>query len=160
MGNFGHVQGVTRIMNGHECNFRSKLEYRYAVYLDLLKDSGLLKNWLHEDPDMAIEFEHGRRGNVRGYLPDFAVQDLHGDWEVHETKGWFTPIDAKKIRAFVDGHDNKFILIFGGLRDTKSARAQYNRAKRLEPHIEATGGRIIWEADKTLFKPIKHLLDF
>ena len=159
MGNFGHVQAVTKIMNGQECHFRSKLEYRYAVYLNLLKDSGLKQDWVHEDPETAIEFEHGRRGNVRGYLPDFAVQDLQGDWEVHETKGWFTPIDAKKIRAFVDQNDNKFILIFAGLRDTKSKRAQYNRAKRLEPHIEATGGRIIWEADKTLFKPIKHLFD-
>lgn len=159
MGNFGHVRTVTRIMNGQECHFRSKLEYRYAVYLDLLKDQGLIQDWKHEPPEMAIEFEHGRRGNVRGYLPDFAIETNEGDWEVHETKGWFTPIDAKKIRAFVDQCDNKFWLIFGRLRDTKSARAQYNRAMRLKPHIEAKGGRIIWEADKTLFNPIKHLFE-
>lgn len=159
MSNFGHVQTVTRIMNGQECRFRSKLEYRYAVYLDLLKGQGHIVDWLYEPQEMAIDFEHGRRGNTRGYLPDFAVEVTDGDWEVHETKGYFTPIDAKKIRAFVEQCDNVFVLIFGGLRDTRSARAQYNRAKRLEPHIECKGGRIIWEGNKDLLKPIKHLLE-
>ena len=156
MGNFGHVKTVTTIMNGHKCNFRSKLEYRYAFYLDMLKQTGLILDWVHEDQEFFLEFEHGRRGNVRGYLPDFAVQVLDGSWEVHETKGYFPPIDAKKVRAFVDAFENKFVLVFGRLRDTKSARAQYNRAKRLEPH----GERIIWEANKELFKPIKSLFDY
>ena len=160
MPKFGHVKTATEILNGQECTFRSLLEYRYAIYLNLLKHCGEIADWVYEDPEMAIEFEHGRRGNVRGYLPDFAVQDTQGGWEVHETKGCFTPIDAKKIRAFLEQYDNKFLLVFGGLRDTKSARAQYNRAKRLEPHIEANKGRIIWEANKTLFKPIKHLFDY
>lgn len=156
MANFGHVRTHTTVIDAKTITFRSKLEYRYAVYLQTLKDSGHIQDWEYEPPGMAIEFEHGRRNNVRGYLPDFGVLPNDTDlWGMHETKGWFTPIDAKKIKAFAEQNDNPVTLIFGSLKNTKSAAAQYRRAKRLEPHIE----RIIWDANKSLFEPIKFMFE-
>ena len=156
MSNFGHVEKVTATIDGNTITFRSKLEYRYAVYLQTLKEAGHIHSWEYEPPGMAIEFEHGRRNNVRGYLPDFGVLPNDTDlWEMHETKGWFTPIDAKKIKAFAEQNDNPVTLIFGGLKNTKSKRAQFNRAEKIEPHIH----RIIWDANKSLFEPIKFMFE-
>ena len=156
MTEFGHVKKHTTIIDGKEITFRSLLEYRYAVYLETLKESGHIQAWEYEPPGMAIEFEHGRRNNVRGYLPDFGVLPNDTDlWECHETKGYFTPIDAKKMRAFAEQNDNPVVLIFGNLKNTRSQRAQYNRAKRLEPHIE----RIIWDANKSIFEKIKFMFE-
>ena len=162
MANFGHVKRYTTIMNGGEITFRSLFEYRYAVYLELLREQGHIQDWVYEDKEFELEFKHGRYGNTRKYIPDFAVLNLKDEWEVHETKGYFPPIDYTKIKAHVTERGNPFVLIFGRLKDgSKNAksRAQYNRAKRLEPHIEATGGRIIWEAEKDLLRPIKHLFE-
>ena len=155
MGNFGHVRAFTASADGQEHYWRSKLEYRYAVYLGVLREAGHILAWVYEDEELAIEFQHGRHNNTRKYLPDFGVQNLDGEWEVHETKGYFPPIDYTKIKAYVNERDNPFVLIFA----KKIYKAQKRRAERLLPHIEATGGRIIWEAEKDLFKPIKHVFE-
>ena len=156
MGNFGHVHKVTAEVGGKLCTFRSKLEYRYAVYLQLLKEQGHIKDWVHEPQDMVLEFEHGRYGNTRKYLPDFAVLNNEDEWEIHETKGWFPPIDYTKMKKCSEAWDNLITVIFANLTDCKSLRAQYTRAKRLEPHVH----RIIYDANKSIFKSIQHLFDF
>lgn len=154
MAQFGHVKRITECVGGHTITFRSKLEYRYAVYLQTLQDAGHIIAWEYEPPGMAIEFAHGRRGNVKGYLPDFGVLVKEDElWEMHETKGYFTPIDAKKIKAFAEQNDNPVTLIFAWMKDTKKNWRQFGRAKRLEPHIH----RIIWDANKSLFEPIKFM---
>jgi hypothetical protein len=152
MTNFGHIQRVTASVGMREFTFRSKLEYHYAVYLELLKSNGHIQQWEYEPEDMSIEFQHGPRNNTRKYLPDFAVLANDDEWEVHETKGYFPPIDATKLRKYADMHDNRIILIFGG----KVYGAQKRRVERLSKHIH----RVILGADKELFKPISHLFDY
>ncbi len=154
MSNKYGAQRVSREVGGKLCHFRSKLEYRYCVYLQLLKEQGEIKDWEYEPQDMAIEFQHGRRGNTRGYLPDFAVL-IDDVWEIHECKGMFNPIDYTKLKKYSEIHDNPVTLIFACLKNTKSSRTQYNRAERLEPHIH----RIIWNANEDIFKPISYLFD-
>jgi hypothetical protein len=157
MSNYGHVRSVTATVGGKTCHFRSKLEYRYAVYLELLKQQGHIEEWEYEPQHMKIEFEHGRIGNKRTYLPDFTVLYPGEEvWEIHETKGRFQPLDYKKLLKYSEMHGNPIVLIFASLTDCKSARAQYNRAKRLEKHIK----RVIYDANKSLFKPISHLFDY
>ncbi len=164
MSSYGHVQPVDTVIGGKACYFRSKLEYRYAVYLQLLKEQGHIEEWEYEPRHMSIEFEHGRQGNKRTYLPDFAVLypdaqiDVEGDciWEIHETKGRFMPLDYKKLKKYSEMHGNPIVLIFAGLTNCKSLRAQYNRAEKLEAHIK----RVIYDANKSLFKPIKHLFEY
>ena len=149
------AQRVSREVGGKVCHFRSKLEYRYAVYLQLQKEQGYIKDWEYEPLHMAIEFQHGRYGNTRKYLPDFAVLTNDDVSEVHETKGMFNPIDYTKLKKYSEMHGNPIVLIFANLKNTKSSRAQYNRAKRLKPHIY----RIIWQANKDIFKNICFLFD-
>jgi hypothetical protein len=158
MSNFGHVKKVTASVGGKEITFRSKLEYRYAVYLELLREQGHIFAWEYEPEELMHEFQHGRHNNTRVYIPDFAVIK-DGKCEVHECKGYFPPIDYTKIKNFVDDNENPFVLIFGYV-STKpkkpKGQAQLRRIQRIEKHVD----RVIYDANKTIFKPIKHLFEF
>lgn len=149
------AQRVSREVGGELCHFRSKLEYRYAVYLQLQKEQGYIKDWEYEPLHMAIEFEHGRYGNTRKYLPDFAVLTNDDVSEVHETKGMFNPIDATKLKKYSEMHGNPIVLVFACLTNCRSHRRDFNRAKRLEPHIK----RIVYTANRDLFQPIRWMFD-
>ena len=149
MGNFGHVERVTREVGGKTCTFRSKLEYRYAVWLQLQKEQGIILEWWYEDE--VLELVSRKFRDPITYIPDFTVQTPDGSYEFHECKGWFTSKSATKLRLAADQYENPVTLIFAA----KPNRVQYNRAKHLEPHIK----RIIWSADRDIFKPIKQLFN-
>lgn len=153
MTNFGHVQRYTKEVGGKLCNFRSKLEWRWAVWLQLQKEQGLIKDWWYESPDTLLTLETERFKNKKMYLPDFVIETLDGEYEYHETKGYFTPKDYTKIKLAAQQYDNPITLIFANLTNCKSMRAQYGRAQRLEPHIK----RVIYDANKTIFKKIKFM---
>lgn len=155
MSNFGHVERVTQEVGGKTCTFRSKLEYRWAIWLQLQKEQGLIIEWWYEDEILELESEKFK-DPIR-YIPDFTIQTESG-FEFHETKGWFTSPSATKIKLAAIQYENPIILIFANLSSeskNKKTRAQYNRAKRLEPHIK----RVIYNADRDIFKPIKHLFE-
>jgi len=149
MSNFGHVEKVTMEVGGKTCTFRSKLEYRYAVWLQLQKEQGLILEWLYEDE--VLELESRKFRDPIKYIPDFTIETPDGEHEFHETKGWFTSKSATKLRLMADQYENPITLIFAA----KPNRVQYNRAKHLEPHIK----RIIYDADKTIFKKIRYLFE-
>ena len=148
MSNFGHVERVTQEVGGKTCTFRSKLEYRWAVWLQLQKEQGLIMEWWYEDEILELESEKFK-DPIR-YIPDFTIQTENG-FEFHETKGWFTAPSATKIKLAATQYENPITLIFAA----KPNRVQYNRAKRLEPHIK----RIIYNADRDIFRPIRHLFE-
>ncbi len=155
MVDFGHVKRVTRSVGGKEITFRSKLEYRYAEYLQLLQETGEIQAWDYESESVILKQPYHR--NKREYLPDFWVL-VDGEWEIHETKGYFPPKDYTKLKMTADQYDNKVVLIFASMAENpKSAkiRAQKNRALRLEPHIH----RIIWNANRDIFKKISFRFD-
>ena len=152
MSNFGCVVKAIKVVGGKTCNFRSKLEYRYAVWLQLQKEQGLILEWYYEDE--VLELESRKFRDPIRYIPDFTVQTPDG-YEFHETKGWFTSPSATKIRLAAEQYENPITLIFANLTNCKSLRAQYNRAKHLEPHIK----RIIYNADRDIFKKIQHLFE-
>jgi len=149
MSNFGHVEKVTMEVGGKTCTFRSKLEYRYAVWLQLQKEQGLILEWLYEDE--VLELESRKFRDPIKYIPDFTIETPDGEHEFHETKGWFTSKSATKLRLMADQYENPITLIFAA----KPNRVQYNRAKHLEPHIK----RIIWNANRDIFKKIEHLFE-
>ncbi len=198
--NFGHVQRVTKEVGGKTCTFRSLLEFRWCVWLQLQKEQGLINDWFFEDPDTFLELTE-RSGNKRGYLPDFCVEvfKFHNrppegsarcpscgytywdcvtqgdhrlcgkldppqpdDWyayEYHETKGWFSQKDYTKIKLASQQYDNPITLIFANLNansKNSKTRANRDRAERIEKLIK----RVIYDAQKTIFKPIKHLFEF
>jgi hypothetical protein len=144
-------------MNGHECNFRSIFEYHWAEYVQLRMDNGEIENWWYEDEESFCEIQIGKGFHARNkvYRPDFTIQYPGGYIEFEETKGYFPPKDYTKMRAYADQYDTPLTLIFAKLRDTKSARKQYNRADRLSKHISG----VIYEAEKEILNDIQHLFD-
>ena len=163
MANWGKVVPVTAEVGGRGITFKSKLEYYWAVYSQLRKEQGIILDWWYESEKALIKYKTGR---VDFYRPDFliAYYDKSSKWgddrfEFEETKGWFQAKDYTKMKLFAKQYDNPLTLIFANLTNCKSARLQYGRAKRLEKLLESNGGRVIYDADKTIFKPIKHLFD-
>ena len=153
MSNFGRVKRVTKEVGGRAITFRSLLEYRWAIWCQFRKEQGIILDWWFEDAPIEIETKYFK--NKKLYLPDFTVRMPDGLCEFEETKGYFPPKDYTKIKLAAEQYVNPITLIFARLTNCKSLRAQYNRAKKLEPHIK----RIIFDANKTIFKPIRGLFD-
>ena len=151
MSNFGHVEKVTREVGGRTCTFRSKLEYRWAVWCQLRKEQGIIEDWLYEDEKIEVTTKCGDR---KYYRPDFTIKTQDG-YEFEETKGHFTPKDYTRMRLTAEQYENPLTLIFAGLTDCKSLRTQYNRAVRLEPFLK----RVIYNANRDIFKKIEHLFE-
>ena len=74
-------------IGGKHCKFRSKQEYKYAKYLELLKMSGEIVDWDYEPVKFDFKERHRKRGQ---YTPDFRVQVKVGKnkyrYEFHEVK--------------------------------------------------------------------------
>ena len=156
MANFGHVERVTAEVGGKTCTFRSKFEYRWSVWCQLRKEQGWIADWWFEDAETLLELETKYFKNKKMYLPDFTILTSDGEYEYEEIKGYFPAKDYTKIKLAAEQYDNPITLIFESLTNCKSMKAQYNRAKKLEPHIK----RVIYDAKKTIFKPIRGLFEF
>ncbi len=156
MSNFGHVQRVTESVGGKEYTFRSKLEYKWAVWCQLRKEQGIIIDWWYEDEETLLELETKYFGNKKQYLPDFCIQTEDG-YEYEETKGYFPPKDYTKIKLAAEQYDNPITLIFANLTNCKSMRAQYNRARKLELNRNLKIKRVIYDANKSIFKKISGL---
>ncbi len=154
MSNFGHVQRITREVGGKVYTFRSKLEYKWAVWCQLRKEQSIIIDWWFEDEETLLELETRYFKNKKLYLPDFTIQTTDG-YEYEETKGWFPAKAYTKIKLAAEQYENPITLIFANLTNCKSLRPQFNRAKKLERHIK----RVIYDADKTIFKQISGLFD-
>lgn len=159
MGQIANVKRITVMTEKGEITFRSKLEYRWYIYCQLRKEQGLIQDWYYEDPETLLELEQAYKGNKRGYLPDFTILTNEGTYEYEELKGYFPAKDYTKLKLASEQYENPLTLIFANLpadsRNTKT-RAQRARAERLERHIK----RVIYDAKKTIFEPIKHLFEF
>lgn len=157
---YGNITVTAYVGDMDEITYKSMLEYRYAVYLSMLKQAGEIKNWWYENPAMRIDFDHGRKGNVRGYLPDFSVELNDGSFEIHETKGMMTQLDVKKLRAFAEQRpDAPIHLIFADLPEV-SKNAKKQTQIRLVQNIEPFLARLVRNANRDLFKPIKFMMDY
>lgn len=77
--------------------FRSEWEARYARYLETLKSTGAILEWLHEP--QTFWFEKIKRG-TRSYLPDFKVIQPDGSHYWVEVKGYFDAKSLTKIKRF------------------------------------------------------------
>ena len=155
MSNFGHVQRLTKSIDGRVYTFRSKLEYKWAVWCQLRKEQGIILDWWYEDAETLLELETAYYKNRKLYLPDFTIQTSTDNYEFEETKGWFPPKDYTKIKLAAEQYENPITLIFANLTNCKNLRTQFRRAKRLEKHIK----RVIWNADRDIFQKISYLFD-
>ena len=114
-------------------------------------------DWWYEDPETLLDLVTPRLRNKKLYLPDFVIQTEDG-YELEETKGYFPPKDYTKLKLAAEQYKNPITLIFANLNDhskNSKIRAQFSRAKKLEPFLK----RIIWNANKDIFKPIQGLFE-
>jgi len=152
MSNFANVKRYTKIMNGRECNFRSIFEYHWAEYCQLRKDNGEIEDWYYEEETVQIEYiDHKNRVHYKDYTPDFKIVYPGGDHiEFEETKGWLQTKDATKMRKYSEQYETPLVVVF----QNKMYKKQQRTAERLSKHVQ-----VIWEAEKYILKPIKHLFD-
>lgn len=155
MANFGKVKPIRAIVGDRDITFRSKMEYRWAVWCVIRKAQGIILDWEYESVEVKVKT---KLGEIKIYRPDFTIMDA-GLPRYEETKGWFTSKDYTKMKLFAEQYDNPLTLIFANLTNCKSAKLQFGRAKRLEKLLESNGGRVIYDAQKTIFRKIKHLFE-
>lgn len=108
-----------REIDGVRIFFRSRWEFNYALYLNLLKKSGEISNWEHE-PE-TFWFENIKRG-CRSYLPDFRVTDSNGQICFHEVKGWMDPRSKTKIKRMAKYHPNVKLRVIDKLWFRQNAK--------------------------------------
>jgi len=75
--------------------FRSKWEANYAIYLDFLVKTKVIKDWEFEA--QTFFFDKIKSGTKK-YIPDFKITNLDGSVEFHEVKGFEVAKDRTKWR--------------------------------------------------------------
>lgn len=90
--------------------FRSRWEFRYALYLQMLKENKHITDWWHE-PD-TFYFEGIKRG-TNNYKPDFKVEFPSGKVEYFEVKGYETSKDRTKYKRMKKYHPNIILHVVG-----------------------------------------------
>lgn len=96
-GTRGSWKSDWRTIGGKNKFFRSRWEANYARYLESQKESGEIKEWLHE-PE-TFWFLEIKRGS-RSYLPDFKVIRNDDSFFWVEVKGYMCPRSKTKIKRF------------------------------------------------------------
>lgn len=95
-------------IGGKRCFFRSRWEYRYALYLELMKTHGHVTDWEHEP--LTFWFEGIKRG-VTSYKPDFKVVFPSNNVEWFEVKGYETAKDRTKYKRMAKYHPQVVLRI-------------------------------------------------
>ena len=95
-------------VGGKRCFFRSRWEYRYALYLELMKANKYIIDWEHEPH--IFYFEGIKRGTTN-YKPDFKVTFPSGNHEWHEVKGYMDKKSMTKIRRMKIYYPSEVILL-------------------------------------------------
>ena len=88
-------QRVTATIGGKTCNFRSKLEYRWALYLQWQVEQGLIKDWWYEQT--TFRFTDEIAGALK-YLIDFDIRNNDDSFYYQECKGYLSARDRSKFR--------------------------------------------------------------
>lgn len=91
--------------------YRSRWEYRYALYLEFMKKHGHIIEWEHE-PE-TFWFDGIRRG-TNNYKPDFRVVFPSGNVEYFEVKGYMDKKSVTKIKRMAKYHPNVVLRVIDG----------------------------------------------
>jgi hypothetical protein len=88
--------------------YRSRWEYRYALYLEFMKKYNHIIEWEHEPK--TFWFEGIKRG-TNNYKPDFKIVFPSGNEEWHEVKGYMDSKSATKIKRMKKYHPHVTLRI-------------------------------------------------
>lgn len=100
----------TETIGGKTCNFRSKLEYKIAKYLQLLKDSGHIKDWQFEQTTFIFPDDR--------YLVDFDILENDGNFYYIEAKGRPDARTKRKLKLLAKYRPEvRVMLVFQNKKD-------------------------------------------
>jgi hypothetical protein len=91
--------------------YRSRWEYRYALYLDFMKKHKHILDWEHEPK--TFYFEGIKRGTTN-YKPDFQVLFPSGNHEWIEVKGYMDSKSVTKIKRMAKYHPEEKLRVVNG----------------------------------------------
>lgn len=94
-------QQAWKEVGGKRIFFRSRWEYRFALYLQYLKEQGQIVEWLYEP--RTFWFEGIKRG-TNNYKPDFFVTHTNASEEYVEVKGYMDAKSKTKIKRMAKYH--------------------------------------------------------
>ncbi len=127
-------------VNGVLCHFDSKLEFRYAQYLDILKTAGEIKDFFYEFHVFYFDGDN----SPKSYKPDFLIRNNDSSFEYHELKGFVQKFDIDKFKRMSEERPKvKIILIFW-----QKPKLSVQKIYKLEKYTH----RIIWNAKSILAK--------
>lgn len=90
--------------------YRSRWEYRYALYLEFMKKHKHIVDWEHEPK--TFYFEGIKRGTTN-YKPDFRVVFPSGNHEWIEVKGYETSKDRTKYKRMAKYFPEEKLRVIG-----------------------------------------------
>ncbi len=144
-------------IDGTVVTFRSRFEYRYARYLDLLKTQGHILRWDYEGKlgicqQPTFYFKDVETAPVQ-YTPDFWIEWAKTGTEYHETKGFLQKYDISKFKRMWEQYeDTRLVLIF-----MQKPKLSAIRRGKLERYCH----RVIWNAGSSIFtKEMKVLINW
>lgn len=90
---YGNVP-TTIVLDGKPIRFRSKLEYRWANHLEMLKRAGEIKDWRFEQTTFVFD-----NTGVEKWIVDFDVLNNDDTFEYFECKGMLQKRDIDKLKC-------------------------------------------------------------
>lgn len=122
------IKGWATIGDSHNY-FRSRAEYRYACYLEWLKNQGAIVSWQHEPKTFWFNAAGANlcRGTV-SYKPDFLVVEKNAHHWV-EVKGYMDAASKTKIKRFQKYFPEEKLIVI----DTKWFQRNSGKLKNLIP---------------------------
>lgn len=108
-----------RNIGGAKIYFRSRWEANYARYLQLLKEKGIIVEWMHEPKTFL--FKDGR-----SFLPDFEVIKFNGYIEYHEVKGWNDERSKHHFESMINEYPKECLVIIFA-KDYNEIKKKYSK---------------------------------
>lgn len=126
-------------IDGREFNFKSKIEYKWALYLQRILELGAIDFWDYETT--TFEFNERYRSR-RQYTPDFEVRETieHGLKQkvFHEVKTSLRQTDIRRFKLMAaDFPLVTMVLILPGCRKGRQAILRGNALKYVERVVYA-----------------------
>jgi hypothetical protein len=97
---------TTITIRGRICKFRSKFEFSWAMYLELLVASGEIKEWEYEET--VFIFDGVETAPVQ-YTPDFKIIENNGMHYWQECKGFHDGKTNKKLQRMAQHFPEEII---------------------------------------------------
>lgn len=128
-----HNQPQNVIINGRQFEFKSKIEYKWAQYLQMLLELGAIEFWDYEPKRFEFKERYRRR---RVYTPDFVVREkFQGLMQTvyHEVKTALRQTDVMRFKLMhYDFPMVNMVLVLPCCRTGRQAILRGNALKYVE----------------------------